>query len=141
MYLDSAYIAKFYVNESDSAAVRRAIRGADVLVSSMWALGEVACAFHRHLREGSLSQIQFRELLDAFRAHVGKGLWTLLPVSESVMQRMISMIRTSPASVYLRTGDAIHLASAQAAGEQEIWTNDRHLLAAAPHFGVRGKVA
>src|SRR2546425_13224745 len=136
MYLDSAYIVKFYVNESDSGVVRSAIRGADVLVSSMWAVGEVACAFHRHMRKGSLNRIQFRELLDAFRAHVAKGLWTLLQVNEAVLRRMTSMIRAAPANIYLRAGDAIHLASAQESGEPEIWTNDRHLLAAAPHFGV-----
>src|ERR1044071_5139451 len=141
MYLDSAYIAKFYVNEPDSSAVRAAIRQGGELVSSMWALGEVACAFHHHMREGSLTQKQFQELLDAFREHVDQGLWTLLPVTEGVMRRMISMVHAAPATVYVRTGDAIHLVAAQEAGEQEIWSNDRHLLAAAAHFGLIGRTA
>jgi hypothetical protein len=31
---------------------------------------------------------------------------------------------------------AIHTATALDAGEPEIWTSDRHLLAAAAHFGI-----
>jgi predicted nucleic acid-binding protein len=41
--------------------------------------------------------------------------------------------------MYLRAGDAIHLAAAQGAGFTEIWSNDRHLLQAAPAFGLTGK--
>jgi predicted nucleic acid-binding protein len=39
----------------------------------------------------------------------------------------------------LRAGDAIHIVSAVEAGFNEIWTNDRHLLAAAAHFGLKGR--
>jgi predicted nucleic acid-binding protein len=41
----------------------------------------------------------------------------------------------------LRAGDAIHIATALEVGEPEIWTNDRHLLAAAAHFGIVGRSA
>ena len=41
--------------------------------------------------------------------------------------------------VLLRAGDAVHIATALDLGEEEIWTNDRHLLAAAPHFGIAGR--
>jgi prevent-host-death family protein len=34
MYLDSAYVAKYYVNEGDAAVVRRLIRGASHIVFS-----------------------------------------------------------------------------------------------------------
>jgi predicted nucleic acid-binding protein len=39
----------------------------------------------------------------------------------------------------LRAGDAIHLASARHEGFSEIWTNDRHMLKAASHFGLAGR--
>ena len=139
MYLDSAYIAKFYVNERDSKAVRAAIRSATSLVSSAWAVAEVTCVLHRHAREGSLNAAQFRELLDVFLEHADAGIWTLIPVTERLLRRMASLVRTAPAGVYLRAGDAMHLATARDADEAEIWTNDRHLLAAAPHFGLNGR--
>src|SRR5271170_5951797 len=109
MYLDSAYIAKFYVNERDSSAVRALIRRADSLVTSAWSLGEVACVFHRHMREGSLSPAQSRELARAFLKHTESGLWTMIPVTDVLLKRMSVRVNASAAGVYLRAGDAVHL--------------------------------
>ncbi|MGH9837847.1 MAG: hypothetical protein ACREEM_03595 [Blastocatellia bacterium] len=39
---------------------------------------------------------------------------------------------------FLRTVDAIHLTCASSYGFQEIYSNDRHLLAAALHFKLTG---
>jgi predicted nucleic acid-binding protein len=139
MYLDSAYIAKYYVNEPDSPVVRALISTAKVLISSAWATGEVACVFHRHRREGSLKTEHFQQLLDAFLEHVEAGFWTLLPINDSLLRRTALLIGAAPPSVYLRSGDAIHLATVQDAGEREIWTSDRHMLAAATHLGIRGR--
>ena len=139
MYLDSAYIAKFYVNETDAAAVRNLIRRASHVCSSAWALLEVTCVFHRHVREGSLTAEQGLELIQVFRSHVESGLWNLVPVSEALLRTATTLVRGLPQNVPLRAGDAIHLATALDAGESEIWTNDRHLLAAANHVGIIGK--
>jgi predicted nucleic acid-binding protein len=141
MYLDSAYIAKWYLNEPDSHAVRERVRGADSLISSAWSIGEVTCAFHRHLRQGELSPPQFRELLRIFHDHIERGIWTLVPVSEQLLKRVSLRMGAIPAAVYLRTGGAVQLASAQEAGEVEVWTSDRHMLAAASYFGLTGRKA
>ena len=136
MYLDSAYIAKYCVNEPDAVAVRKLIRGASFVCSSSWALLEVTCVFHRHVREGSLTPAQGRELIDVFRRHVESDIWNLIPVTGSLLRRTATLVRGVPAHVPLRAGHAVHVASALEAGEPELWTNDRHLLAAAAHFGV-----
>lgn len=47
----------------------------------------------------------------------------------------------APPYVPLRAGDASHTATALETGEAEIWTNDRHLLAAVAHFGLAGRSA
>lgn len=41
-----------------------------------------------------------------------------------------------PGIVFLRSGDALHLACAEEHGFQEVYTNDRHRLATARHFRV-----
>jgi predicted nucleic acid-binding protein len=141
MYLDSAYLAKFYVNERDSEAVRKLIRGDAPRISSAWALNAVTCVFHRHMREGSLNEVEFRELFDAFIKHIDGGVWTLIPATERLLRRTALLVRSAPPGVYLRAGDALHLATALDAGERGVWTNDRHLLAAAPQFGLIGRSA
>lgn len=139
MYLDSAYIAKFYVNEPDAAAVRKLIGQASHTCSSSWALLEVTCVFHRHMREGSLTSKQGTELIDLFRAHVEADIWSFLPVTDTILRTTATLVRGLPASIPLRAGDAIHVATALDSGEPEIWTNDRHLLAAATYFGLAGR--
>lgn len=139
MYLDSAYIAKYYVNETDSPAVRRLISEADSFESSAWAVAEVHCVFHRHLREASISEADYLSLSTKFLEHVQTGIWNFTPVTESLLLRTALQIGRLPASVFLRTADAVHLATARESGATEIWTNDRHMLAAAPHFGLIGR--
>ena len=140
MYLDSAYIAKYYVNEPDAAAVRKTIRQAAWICSSAWALVEVTCVFHRHVREGWLTTAQGRELIDTFRAHSESGLWNLVPVSEGLLRAAATLVRgLAENDKYVRAGDAVHLATAIEVGELEMWTNDRHLLAAAAHVGIVGR--
>lgn len=139
MYLDSAYIAKYYVNEPDAPAVRKVIRRASHICSSSWALVEVTCVFHRHIREGSLTVAQGRELMDLFRSHVEADLWNLISITDSLLGRTAALIRALAPEAALRAGDAIHLATALDAGEAEIWTNDRHLLAAAEYAGLTGR--
>jgi predicted nucleic acid-binding protein len=136
MYLDSAYVAKYYLNERDSKAVRSLMEGASSLVSSEWSMLEVTCAFHRHFREGHLTARQFRELARAFRKHAEQGLWSFVPVDTRLLRRVAVAMDSLPGDVYLRAGDAIQLASAQEAGEHEIWSSDRHVRAAAAHFSL-----
>jgi predicted nucleic acid-binding protein len=139
MYLDSAYIAKFYVNEPDADAVRTLIRSAPHVCSSTYAVVEVTCVFRRHVREGSVTDEQGRELIDLFRKHVDDGVWNLVPITDALLRRTATLVRALPPNLPLRAGDAIHLGTALEASESELWTNDRHLLAAAPHFGLSGK--
>jgi predicted nucleic acid-binding protein len=141
MYLDSAYLAKYYLNEPDSPRVRKLIQSADTLISSAWSMAEVFCVFRRYLRRGDLSGKQFQILSREFLAHVDRELWTLVPVTASLIRRVTSLVATLPPAVFLRAGDAVQLVSALEAGEPEVWTNDRHMLAAAPHFGLVGRSA
>jgi predicted nucleic acid-binding protein len=139
MYLDTAYIAKCYLPEPDSPGVRKIAFDAAVRTSSVIAIAEMATVLHRHLREGKMTRPQIHEVLDAFLEHVRDRVWTLVPVEESLLRQAAVMLSTASESTFLRAADAIHLVTAMRAGEDTIWTNDRHLLAAATHFGIRGR--
>ena len=139
MYLDTAYIAKYYLREPDSERVRKVISENEALISSAISVGEMACVLHRQMREGHMTQAEIQKVLDVFLDHVDAGVWTLVPVSEKLLRQASLLVSTAPANTFLRAGDAIHLTTARNVGEPEIWTNDRHLLTAAPHFGLTGR--
>ena len=66
------------------------------------------------------------------------GVWHWFPLTHDLVLRVCEQIKELPQSVFLRAADALHLACAQHYGFSEIYTNDRHMLAAAPHFGLTG---
>jgi len=117
-YLDAAYIAKFYVDEVDSAAVRRLAESLGDVHCAALGRAEVSTALHRKLREGVFGDAAFREILAA----------------------TVATVRAVPKSVFLRAADAIHLACARESGFMEVYTEDRHMTVAAEHFGVRAVV-
>lgn len=139
MYLDAACIVKVYLNEAGSDAVRVLVRRADSRLSSMLSIAEVNCVFHRRMREGSLTREQCLERVALFEEHVRTGVWKLTAISPALLKRTGRLIIAAPKNLFLRAGDAIHLLTAQELGESEIWTGDRHMLAAAPYFGLIGR--
>jgi len=139
LYFDSAYVAKFYLHEPDSDAVRGLADEAEALHSSEWCLAEMACALQRQVREGALTRAEAADARRIFREHVAAGGWVLEPVTRNLLDEVDAVVYTVPADVFLRAGDALHLVSARAAGFSEIWSNDRHLLRAARYFGLKGR--
>jgi len=99
---------------------------------------ETEAAFHRKFREGFLDEKVHTEVHNQFFDDIGLGLIDLLPLTPSVVDRVSDAFLHLPASVALRAGDAIHLATAAEAAFKEIYSNDRHLLAAAPLFKLKG---
>jgi len=91
------------------------------------------------VREGLLNREQAMSVRRSFLESVHEGTWNLIPVSEGILRTVSAMIPELPDGVFLRSGDAIHLVTASQAGFPEVWTNDRHLLSAAPHFGLAGR--
>ena len=136
LYFDAAYVAKFYLQEPDSPAVRRLAKKAEVVHSSEWSLAEMACTLHRQVREGLLTGREAAEVRHVFRDHVTAGVWVLVPVTRELFEEVDAVVRTLPGDAFLRAGDALHLASARIT---EIWSNDRHLLRTVPHFGLKGR--
>ena len=74
-----------------------------------------------------------------FREDEGQGLWVFFPVTADLVHQACAIVEGLPGSVFLRSADALHLTCAKEQGFAEIYSNDRHLLAAAAHFGLAGK--
>ena len=57
----------------------------------------------------------------------------------SIFEKAADSVRDLEAGVWLRAADALHLVSARDNGFETIFSNDRHLLAAAPHFVIKAR--
>jgi predicted nucleic acid-binding protein len=139
VYFDTSYIAKFYFNEPESPQVRQLVRRADSIHSSLWPFAEFHAVIERRMREGLFAPNDARDLASRFSEHIEEGLWTLVPVNEALVRRTGALIVSAPRNLFIRTADAVHLATANEIGERHVWTNDRRMLAAASYFGVTGR--
>ena len=77
---------------------------------------------------------------ESFEEHLDAGFWSLLPVNEDIWRRTSARLLSSPPDLFLCSADAVHLLTAWEAGELEGGTSDRHMLNAAPHFGLVGRI-
>jgi predicted nucleic acid-binding protein len=136
-YFDSAYIAKFYLDEPESETVRRLAEALGQVHCSVIGQIEVAAVFHRKLREGAFNAGAFREVMAQFDDDGGQGLWTWLPLTTALAAKSAAAFVRLPRPVFLRAADALHLMCAQEHGHREIYTNDRHMTTAARHFRLK----
>ena len=105
----------------------------------MWAFSKFHSVLHRRLREGVSSHSDARDLSTRFSTHIENGLWNFIPVNEAILRRTSALMISAPRDLFIRTADAVHLTTAQELGERDVWTNDRHMLAAANYFGLAGR--
>jgi predicted nucleic acid-binding protein len=138
-YFDTAYLLKCYVKEVGWREVRALARQHDRISCSAYGKLELNAALHRKLRERELTRAQLTTIFDQFELDESQRLWDWLPLTESIMASLIGSFRTLPEHVFLRTADAVHLVTARSNAFREIYSNDIHLLAAAPHFNLQGK--
>ena len=139
IYFDAAYVAKFYLAEPESERVRLAAETEGSVACSVLGRVETCAVFHRKLREKAYGTKAFHSIMAQFDADLEASLWTWLPFSEGVIDVVSKRYQRLPATVFLRSADALHLATAAENGFREIFSNDRHLLAAASHFGLRAR--
>jgi predicted nucleic acid-binding protein len=139
VYFDSAYLVKCYIQDKDSKKIVTLVQSVETVYSSALCIAEVSCALHRAVREKIVTQAHSADLRRMFSEDLSSGIIQLIPVSNTILKSVETTTAGLPSSIFLRAGDAIHLASAQSAGFSEIWSNDRHMLLAASHFGIVGK--
>jgi predicted nucleic acid-binding protein len=138
VYFDAALVAKFYVNEPGRDAVRRLAKRAGAVATSGIAVAEVAAAFHRKLREGSIDLPMFEALQGQFHHDLTRGLWTLIEPTPALLQQVRALFARLDRSVFLRSLDAVHLITAKAEHFARLYSNDTHLLAACQSVHLQG---
>jgi predicted nucleic acid-binding protein len=138
IYLDTNYVVRLYAQDAGWQNVRR-LAGTDEIACALHGRVETTAAFHRKLREGFFTAIEFAAIMKTFEQECKAGAFHWLPVTTAIAERAFNIYSTLPTSAVLRGADAVHLACAAENGFKEIYSNDKHLLNAASYFGLIGK--
>lgn len=137
-YFDTSYLARLYLRDHGFEEVRE-LAGSGISIASAWhAQAEIIAAFHRAFREGHLQQGAYLTALEQFINDSKDGLFRWLPLTDSIQQRLEQFFGKAADTTFLRAADALHLACAAEHSFTEVYSNDRHFLAAAPLFGLIG---
>lgn len=139
IYLDTSYIVKCYLREPGTDAVLTWLKGKNGLACCLYGRLELIAAFQRHAREGHLSEKNVRASLRLLEKDEKAGIWQWIPITPELINLACRRIASLRPNVFLRAGDALHLACAAETGFQVVYSHDRHLLAAAEYFGLEGK--
>ena len=138
IYFDAAYIAKCYLNEPGADRVREVAYGADGLASCGLARLEFVSILKRHVREHHVTRREMTAVLKDFEDDENNGVWQWFDVTSELVEKARKAVLALPSTVFVRAGDALHLACAEGHGFQEVYTNDRRMLHAARHFHLTG---
>ena len=139
IYCDTAYLLKYYVDEPGSKEVRSLI-DEQIGVGSL-SLGrlELAAAFHRKLREAQIDRAAYKSVIAQFEKDQASGIWTWFDSTQILIEKASKKFAALSSKTFLRASDALHLICAKEHGFREIYSNDKRLLAAAKHFGLKGR--
>ena len=135
-YFDTSYLVRLYLRDNGFEEVREL--AGSVIASAWHTQAEFVAAFHRAFREGRFQSGAYQSALEQFITDSKDGIFRWLPLTDSIQQRLEQFFWTAANTHFLRAADALHLACAVEHGFAEVYSNDRHFLAAAPLFGLRG---
>lgn len=139
IYFDTSYIIKCYLNEAGSEPVRRLAESSEGMGCSLHGRVEFWTAVKRNVRERLISAEEATATFQRFQEDEANGVWHWFPVEMNCVHLACERIAAAPDTVFLRAADAFHLACAVAQGFREIYTHDRHMLAAATAFGLKAR--
>ena len=95
---DTSAIAKLYVPEYESHAVRRLLENEDEVCVSALARPELMGVFHRRLHERKWTQADFHAAVRQFSQDDTGGFWTWLPLSQEILRPPLEPMPHFPTS-------------------------------------------
>jgi predicted nucleic acid-binding protein len=137
IFCDTSAIAKLYLVEKESRAVRLKLEAEDKVFISELGRAELMGVFHRQLREKKWTREQFMIAIRQFTNDDLGGFWSWLSLDGTIVEAAAKTYTTLPDSVFLRTADCVHLVTAMHHGFPEIYTYDTHQAAAATALGLK----
>ena len=140
-YWDSSALVKLFAAETDSPSFDAHVRRhGDRLATSELTRMELWSAFRRKESEGVIGCGEARVLLSDFDAGAVQGYWLFVIVTDAVraeFERVVERCCAQTPPIFIRTLDALHIASASVSGETEIVATDRRLREAALLLGFQ----
>jgi predicted nucleic acid-binding protein len=137
VFCDTSIVAKLYVPEVESRAVRTLLEQADQRFVSDLVRVELMGVFHRQLREKIWPREKFDAALRQFNMDDIGGFWTWIPLDAVILEAAAKTYATLPDTVFLRASDCLHLVTGMHNNFPEIYTYDRHQALAAPALGLK----
>ena len=137
-YWDSSALVKLYVKEADSAQFE-ALALAGPPMTGTLALHEARTVFRRREAEGVLPSGQGAALFAQLAGDVSAGEIPVQAETDLVRGKFGEVLEacfSQTPAVFIRTNDALHIASALVAGEKEFITADGRQRAAATLMGL-----
>ena len=137
IFCDTSTVAKLYVPEHESSAVRKRLEAEDAVCVSELVRPELMGVFHRRLREGRWTRADFLTVVRQLSTDDIGGFWTWLPLDSTITEAAAKTYTTLPGDVFLRPADCLHLVTALYHNFAEIYTHDEHQANAAPALGLK----
>lgn len=135
MYLDSCVIVKLVSHEIDSAAYHSIVNSNPVVTSEL-AVAEVRSALLTKERAGRISRADRMKGWRLFQDKVRDQEFVLLPLNRHVIERAGAVIDQCHPHVALRTLDAIHVATAELHGGEQMCSSDQRVCDASDFIGL-----
>jgi predicted nucleic acid-binding protein len=137
-YLDTSYIVKCYLNEPGSSEVLDWLEGKSGLCCSLHGRLELWNAVNRHYREGRLDSKQNNIVFNSIKTDEDSLIWTWLPITKEIIVIACNTVKAISGPPFLRSADALHLASAAGNGFKSVYSHDKIMLEYAKCFGLKG---
>jgi predicted nucleic acid-binding protein len=112
IYLDSTYLVRLYFEDPGYERVRQ-LAASDAIACAQHGRAEVISAFHRKLRERTITARLYGVALQQFRDELRADAFRWLFLSDLVLERLELAYAKLPATAFLRAADALHLSTAR----------------------------